>query len=462
MRPKKVTLSILFAAIGSISLTLGPSGSANSPAKREVTFNKDVAPILFKSCVECHRANEAAPMSLMSYKEARPWAKSIKEKVITREMPPWHADPHFGEFSNDRRLSQKEVDTIAAWVDGGAKEGDQKDLPPLPEFTDGWTIGKPDVVLQMPEEFTLAASGPDELRYIEIPTNFKEDRYVQLAEARPGNRKIVHHFTAQIRLAPRTVALKQFISQQSIFKVEGYLTRMKEGIPVYDDGCSLANGGRGLTLDTSQELPTYERLANFAPGRNPSVMGPGTVKVIPAGAKIVLEMHYSKTTGKVEKDRSMVGLVFAKEPPVKHLYTHGIANMYFSIPPGAENHKVTACWTPKEDIHVQTLMPHMHLRGKAMEFQAFYPDGRSEVLLKVPTYSFSWQTVYHLKKPKALPKGTKIVVTAYFDNSAKNKSNPDPTKTVRYGDPSYDDMVIGFVSYTVDSQNLNQQVVFNK
>src|SRR5215208_1103977 len=217
MTSKKMMFPLLFAALGLLSLTFAVSGSANSPTKREVTFSKDVAPIFFKSCVECHRANEAAPMSLMSYKEARPWAKSIKEKVILREMPPWHADPHFGEFSNDRRLSQKDVDTIAAWVDGGAMEGNAKELPPTPQFADGWTIGKPDVVLQMSEEFALDASGPDEYRNFEIPTNFKEDRYVQMAEARPGNRKIVHHIAAFIRLAPRGNTVKQLMSQKSIF-----------------------------------------------------------------------------------------------------------------------------------------------------------------------------------------------------------------------------------------------------
>ena len=172
-------------------------------------------------------------------------------------------------------------------------------------------------------------------------------------------------------------------------------------------------------------------------------------------------MHYSKVTGKVEKDRSMIGLIFAKEQPDKHLFTRGIANTYFSVPPGAENHKVTSCWTTKEDIHLQTLMPHMHLRGKAMEYKAFYPDGRSEVLLNVPNYSFSWQTVYYVKKPIALPKGTKIVVTAYFDNSPKNKYNPDPTKAVRFGEPTYDDMMIGWINYTVDSQHLKDEVAVN-
>jgi hypothetical protein len=191
-------------------------------------------------------------------------------------------------------------------------------------------------------------------------------------------------------------------------------------------------------------------------------MRPGVVRKIPVGAKIIVQMHYSKATGKVEKDRSMIGLVFAKEPPDKHLFTQGIANMYFSIPPGAENHKVTACWTAKEDVHLHTLQPHMHLRGKAMEYTAFYPDGRSEVLLNVPHYSFAWQTVYYLKKPVALPKGTKVVVTGYFDNSAKNKYNPDPTKTVRYGDPTYDDMLIGWITYTVDSQHLKAETMADK
>ena len=184
-----------------------------------------------------------------------------------------------------------------------------------------------------------------------------------------------------------------------------------------------------------------------------------TVKRIPAGSKLLLQMHYSKASGKVEKDRSMVGLVLAKTPADKHVYTRPIANTYFAIPAGAENHQVTSCWTTKDDIHLETLMPHMHLRGKAMKIEAYYPDGRSEILLDVPNYSFSWQTVYYLKTPKALPKGTKIVVTAHFDNSAKNKFNPDPTQVVRFGEPTYDDMMIGWISYTVDKEHLRETAV---
>ncbi|HVG20201.1 MAG TPA: cytochrome c, partial [Blastocatellia bacterium] len=188
-----LTAAVLLAAC----LFTSSESSANSPIKKEVTFNKDVAPILFKNCAECHRPNDIAPMSLITYKEARPWARSIKEKVVTREMPPWSADPHYGEFSNDKRLSQKDIDTIVAWVDGGAKEGNPKDLPAMPEVAKGgWTIGKPDVVLQMAEEYTVDPNAPDNYVNFFIPTNFKEDGWVQAAEIMPGNRKVVHHVIA--------------------------------------------------------------------------------------------------------------------------------------------------------------------------------------------------------------------------------------------------------------------------
>ncbi|HYV04794.1 MAG TPA: cytochrome c [Blastocatellia bacterium] len=210
MSSKKLALPILIAAVALIGFT---TSSANSTSK-EVTFSKDVAPIFFNNCAECHRPGEAAPMSLLSYKEARPWAKSIKEKVVTKQMPPWHADPHYGKFSNDRRLTQAQIDTVAQWVDQGAKEGNPKDLPAAPKFVEGWIIGKPDIVLQMPEEFTLEASGPDEYQYFEVPTNFKEDVYVQMAEARPGNRKIVHHIIAFVSPPAKDGKQMQFTKEQ--------------------------------------------------------------------------------------------------------------------------------------------------------------------------------------------------------------------------------------------------------
>ncbi|HVG20202.1 MAG TPA: thiol-disulfide isomerase [Blastocatellia bacterium] len=475
MASKKLTLPLLVLFVGCIGLTFGISGSADSNGKKEVTFAKDVAPIFYSRCVECHRAGEAAPMSLLSYKEARPWARSIKEKVVTREMPPWHADPHFGEFSNDRRLTPSQVETIVAWVDGGAKEGDPKDLPPAPKFVEGWSIGKPDVVLQMTEEFSLAAAGPDEYQYFEIPTNFKEDRYVQMAEARPGNRKVVHHIIAFIQPPPKDGKPQRKLTKEdiekyqaerekeSIFYRDGHLMRMKPDVPVYDDGCALPNGGGGESRDVTKrdEGGLGNLLVGYAPGMNPAILEAGTVKKIPAGSKIVLQMHYSKATGKAEKDRSMIGLIFAKEPAEKESVTRPISNTYFMVPPGADNHKVTACWAAPDDLHLVTLMPHMHLRGKAMKIEAFYPDGRKDVLLNVPNYSFSWQTVYYLKNPAAIPKGTKFVVTALFDNSSKNKYNPDPTKPVRFGEPTYDDMMIGWIDYTVDNRSLRQDAAVN-
>jgi mono/diheme cytochrome c family protein len=431
-------------------------------AGKTVTFNKDIAPILFKSCAECHRPGEAAPFSVLSYKDARPWARSIREQVVSRQMPPWHADPHVGSWANDRRLSQTEIDKIADWVDGGAQEGEAKALPPAPQFVEGWRIGKPDLVLTMPNEFTLEASGPDEYQNFEIPLNFTEDRYVLKAEARPGNRKIVHHIIAfivppakgdQPRLSEEELArLRAQAEKEAIFYKEGFLLRVKADVPVYDDGCVTKNGGMGTQRDGSGREPVITALAGFAPGSSRDPWETDIGIKIPAGSKIRLEVHYSKVAGKVEKDRSSVGVIFAKEPPKQLAVTRVIGNTYFKIPPGAERHRVTGCWTAQEDIHLHSLTPHMHYRGAAMEYKVFYPDGREEVLLNVPNYSFSWQTTYVPKQPIAIPKGTKFLVTGYFDNSAKNKFNPDPTQWVRFGQPTYDEMMAGFINYTIDGQ----------
>jgi len=456
-----IALSLLAAAL--CALPVSRADEMKSAAKN-ITFNKDVAPILFKSCADCHRPGEAAPMSLLSYKDARPWAKSIREKVAGREMPPWHADPHAGQWANDRRLSQTEIDTITAWVDGGAKEGNPKDLPPAPQFVEGWRIGKPNLVLTMPNEFTLDANGPDEYQYFDIPLNFTEDRYVMRAEARPGNRKVVHHIIAFIvppapksdrpKPSPEELAkLRAQAEKEMIFYQEGFLQRVKTDAPVHNDGCETPSGGLGVKRDgTAGQDSQMTGLAGFAPGSSSDIFDPNIGIRIPAGAKIRLEVHYSKVAGTVQKDRSSVGLIFAKEMPKQLTVSRGIGNTYFQIPPGAEHHRVTGCWTAAEDIHLRSLTPHMHYRGAAMEYKVFYPDGREEVLLNVPAYSFSWQTTYVPKQNIAIPKGTEFLVTGYFDNSARNKFNPDPTQTIRFGQPTYDEMMIGFISYTVDGR----------
>jgi hypothetical protein len=295
-----------------------------------------------------------------------------------------------------------------------------------------------------------------------------------MAEARPGNRKIVHHIAAFIQSPPKDArsspnpARKEGekprgqMNEETVRYNDGFLRRTKMDAPVYDDGCSLPNGGQGNRRDGAGDEGDVMYLTGYAPGMNQTMLGPGVIKKIPAGSKITLQLHYSKVAGSVQKDRSSVGLIFAKTPGGKEVMTRSVANGYFLIPPGAGRHRTTACWTSKEDIHIVTLMPHMHLRGVEMDFKAIYPDGRAEVLLNVPNYSFSWQTVYYAAKPIPIPKGTKIVVTGYFDNSSKNKYNPDPTRAVRFGDPTYDEMMVGVVEYTADGKSVKASTAMNK
>ena len=466
LKPTTITAFVLIC-LSVIAWFMLPPAKAfdKGRASREVTYARDVAPIFHKNCAECHRPGEAAPFSTLTYKDVRPWAKSIKEKVARREMPPWHADPHVQQFKNDRRLSQAEIDTIAAWVDGGAKEGDPKDLPPPPKFEAGWNIGKPDLVIRMPEAYALEASGPDEIQYFEADPGFTEDKYVMMAEARPDNRKIVHHMIAFIKPpakdgkpAPKLTKeeiqkMREEMERDSVFYQDGTLTKVKMDAPVYDDGCSLSSGGSGFRRDgTGSDNGLGALLVGFAPGMPVASWGQGVVKRIPAGSKIVFQMHYSKAAGSPQKDQSSIGLIFAKGPKERLAITHPVSNNYFKIPAGAGNHRVTACWTIDQDITLVNAMPHMHLRGKAMEFKVVYPDGRSEVVLNVPNYDFGWQTVYYYKKPIPMPKGTKFIVTALFDNSSKNKFNPDPTRDIRWGDPTYEDMMIGWLEFSVDNK----------
>jgi mono/diheme cytochrome c family protein len=453
MNKSRVVL-IALIGLGAVLFAFPASQATETKSSaKNVTFNKDIAPIFFKSCAECHRPGESAPFSVLSYKEARPWAKSIREKVVSGAMPPWHADPHVGQWANDRRLKKHEIDAITAWIDSGAKEGDAKDLPATPQFTEGWSIGKPDVVIEMPEEFTLGASGPDEYQYFDVPTNFTEDKYVQLAEARPGNRRVVHHVIAfivppgspnmaKIPKEQRDKAMEMALKSSPFYR-DGYLIRLKPEQPVYNDANEFPPNVRG-------DIGIGDFLTGYAPGSAPSVWNPGVAKKVPAGATIRLQIHYSKVAGSEQKDRSKIGLIFAKQPPEKTIKSRAASNIYFQIPPGAERHKVTALWKPSVDITIHSLSPHMHYRGSGMEYKVVYPDGKSETLLNVPKYSFNWQMTYNPKQLLRIPAGSKIEVTGYFDNSAKNKFNPDPTKAVRYGEPTYDEMMMGFVEYVTE------------
>jgi len=402
-----------------------------------------------------------APFSVLTYKEVLPWIESIREKVRDREMPPWHADSHYGEFLNDRSLSPEEIETIATWVAQGAKEGNPADLPPLPSFVRGWKMGKPDYVLAMSEEYTIEAHAPDSYVYVTFPTKFKEDTWVQAAEILPGNKRIVHHVIAHV-LTPEALAsgakrdnteFPQAENEPAIFYKQGSLSRVKMDAPVIDDGANAPNGGSLFKRRTDEGGGGYSMLlASYAPGKGPDVYPPGTAKWIPAGSTIVLQIHYSSFHGAIktpQKDRTIVGLIFAKRPPEKRAVTFTVPNQFFKIPAGAANHRVTAAYTFDREVQLISYMPHMHLRGKDMKYEVVFPDGRRQSLLWVPRFDFNWQTVYRLKDPIMIPKGTRIIVTAHFDNSAKNKHNPDPTKTVRWGDPSYDEMMIGWIEYVV-------------
>lgn len=463
---KSILLSVLAVSIAAVCFAVAPPTNASSGAK-EVTFNKDVAAIFYNNCAVCHRADDIAPMSLLNYKEARPWARSIKEKVLNREMPPWSPDPAYGEFSNDHRLSQKDVDTIVAWVDQGAKEGSAKDLPKMPDFvTGGWEIGKPDVVLQMAEEHVVKPDDPDQYINYFMPTNFKEDMWVQAAEVHPGNRRVVHHVIAFVQtpqmMAKRTEDAKTKGEQlgkrtaggSGLFYLDGNLRRVKMDAPVTDNSCGQSGAGGRAPGGNDEGANEGMLLAGFAPGTGNTVYPPGVAKRVPKGSTIMFQMHYSAFRGSLKEnvtDRTSIGLIFSKQPPDRMVITYAAANIMFKIPAGDGNHEVVACQTVPVDLQVINYMPHMHLRGKDMKYEVVYPDGKKETLLWVPKFSFNWQAVYWLKKPLNVTKGTKLIVTAHFDNSTKNKYNPDPAKDVRWGDPTYDEMMIGWLDISVDN-----------
>ncbi|MBI1789541.1 MAG: thiol-disulfide isomerase [Acidobacteria bacterium] len=399
-----------------------------------VTYTKDVAPILQKRCQGCHRPGEAAPMALLNYQQARPWAKAMKEAVLMKRMPPWFADPHFGKFSNDRSLAQAEIDTLVAWADSGAKEGEAKHLPKPAVFLDGWNIGQPDAEFAMPESFAVAPSGTIEYQYIVIPTGFTEDKWVTKAEVRPGNRAVVHHVIAFVR-EPGSKWLRE----------------AKPGVPFVPEKRKEENRGAGERRREEGQSPSGEFLVGYAPGSMPEALEAGRAKLIKAGSDLVFQMHYT-ANGTPGTDRSKIGVIFATEPPKERVMTIAATNGKFVIPAGAANHEVDSKFTLKSDATLVSLFPHMHVRGKDFEYRVIYPSGEKDTLLRVPNYSFSWQLSYDLSKPLLLPKGTTIECTAHFDNSPNNKNNPDPGKEVRWGDQSWEEMMIGFMNVAFDAK----------
>jgi mono/diheme cytochrome c family protein len=435
------------------------------PQSGTVTYSKDVAPILYQHCAVCHHPNDIAPMSLMTYKETRPWAAAIRQAVVQRTMPPWHADTHVGEFINDARLSDREIATVEEWTKNRAPEGDPNDLPPAPVFHAGWHI-TPDAIITIPET-KVAAGNQDDYEYIYVPTNFTEDKWVQAAEVVPGDRRVVHHATVSVVSAEKVPGLRakhgEIEELDEYHYRTGKVNHLKPDAPIADDGCSSSPDGRikdpttgGINLVPSIYLPGH--LAEVRPA--------GYALRIPSGSYLQFQVHYSNHLGNDVTDRTSIGLVFAKEPVKHEVAQYEIWNNWFKIPPGAANHKVTSCFVLPKDVTAVAYTAHMHFRGKSMETEAVFPDGRRELLFRVPKYDFRWQETYFLKHQFLIPKGTKLITTAYFDNSPNNRLNPDPSKTIRWGEPSNEEMMGFWLAYAdvnkVDDGALASDAVQNQ
>ena len=364
-----------------------------------VTYTNQIARLLNARCVTCHRSGEIAPFPLTAYEEVAGWADTIREVVREGRMPPWFADSAHGTFANDARLSREDKRLIDAWVADGSPEGDRAQLPPVPEFAEGWAIPRPDQVICMDEQpANVAAEGTLPYRYLITDPHFKEDKWIQAIEARPGNRGVVHHIIVSfVRPGERP---------------------------------NLGLGGGPLV--------------GYAPGMPPVVYPPGTAQLVPKGSKVVFQIHYTPN-GSPQQDRSCVGLVFADPSSVKQRVWGGAtADKKFRIPAGADDYVVQSSRTLGEDVRLLTLTPHMHMRGKAFRFEAEYPDGRRETLLDVPRYDFNWQLRYDLANPKLLPRGTRLLCTARYDNSENNPNNPNPRRAVGWGEQTWDEMMIGY------------------
>jgi peroxiredoxin len=389
---------------------------SRAPAPRtddSITYSRHVAPILQRHCQVCHRPGEIGPFSLTNYRHAAGWAAMIREVVEEGRMPPWHADPKHGRFANDPTLTAEEKDLLFRWIDTGCPEGDRRDLPLPAKFIDGWNIGTPDVVLEMPEPFGVPAEGIVEYQYVVVDGGAAVDRWVQAAEVRPGNRAVVHH--CNVFLQP-------------------------PGAPDFMEAGALGSFC----------------LAAMAPGTPPLLLPDGLAKRIPAGWRIVLVLHYT-TTGSPQTDRTRLGLKLVDPKRVtKEVATKLMYDLDLEIPPGVADHTVSQTWQINNAVDLLAFFPHMHLRGKSFRYEALYPDGNEEILLEVPRYDFNWQHRYVLAEPKRLPAGSRLRCTAVYDNSAGNPANPDPTATVRAGTQSFDEMFNGYFDVVLADQDLTR------
>ena len=402
--------------------------SSTVPAQEPPTFSGEVARILQTRCQTCHRPGEHAPFSLLTYRDAYEKREDIRDAVKGRVMPPWKPVPGFGDFLESRRLSDVDLEILVRWIEAGAPEGDPAKLPPPLVFPEGWRLGPPDHVLEMAETYTVAARTSDVYRCFVIPTSFPEDRWVTKVEYAPGDRKLVHHILSYIDTTSAAEALDR------------------------------ADPGPGYTCFGGPGFVPAGGLSGWAPGIQPRVTADSVGMLLPRGARVVLQMHYNNSsTTESRTDRTRVGLHFATGPIDKRQRGIAVLNRTFTIPPGERRYEVRASWTDPlgRDLHATTITPHMHLLGRGMKVTATYPNGTVRPLIHIDDWDFNWQGSYTFTQPVPLPAGTRIDMTAVFDNSAANMRQPNhPPRPVSWGEGTSDEMAIVFLGVTVDGEHI--------
>ncbi len=409
--------SVSRPAVESVGCYIGRT--PKTPPKGTITYAQDVAPLLQKRCASCHQSGDIAPFPLATYDETVPWGETIRQVVDSGRMPPWHASPAHGKFANDPRLSDAEKRLICDWVDNGMPAGDLKEpakpgkeTAKQPKAGRDWRIGKPDLVIQMPQPFKVPAAGTVEYQYYLIDPDLKEDRWVKASEVRPSSRQVTHH----------AVVFVQPPGDLSVMAKDGF---------------------------------GFQMLAAYGPGVRPLALKDGLAKLVSAGSKLVFQMHYTPC-GVEQTDQTQVGLIFADPKEVKKEHRSGLVlNYKLRIPPGAKDHTVEAAHQFSQDTWLYSMAPHMHLRGKSFQFEAIYPNGSREVLLNVPRWNFEWQHIYELAEPKRMPEGTRLQCVAHFDNSEANLWNPDPKREVTFGLQTSQEMMVGFFASALVEQDLS-------
>jgi len=418
----------------------------------KVTYSNQMARLFNQRCVECHREGQIAPFAMTNYDEVAGWGEMIAEVVREQRMPPWHADPAHGKFSNENTLTQDEKEMVFAWVDAGCPEGDRADLPEAPVFTEGWTLPRePDQIVYIGDEAVdIKAEGVEDYRYYNVDPGFTEDKWVRIAECMPGNPGVVHHIIVFVsppndsRFAGREVSEEEKnLSLRERKKLARERRKKREA-------------SRSRRRSEDRDVAGFGFLAGFAPGTRPLDLGPGYAKKVPAGSKLVFQMHYTPN-GSPQKDRSSIGLIFEDPKKVTHqLSTTNASYHALEIPPHESNYVVEARKTFRRDTTMVSLFPHMHVRGKSFKYEVTYPDGKQEVLLDVPQYDFNWQNSFILAEPKTFPAGTEMLCTAVFDNSEENLYNPNPDETVRWGDQTWEEMMIGWYDVAFPVEQIDQ------